>query len=126
MSPWPKAKTLSISLHSSEVDAGDYENNTPLWDPNDKLAFNSRILNPPYNHNTLNGMTQSYLVRCIKSQTIITGHYTRPILSVRLYGRGYVDHKRPENLHFKMNGLNFSYISSNCQSIFEINKNFLI
>ena len=57
------------------------------YDPNDKLAFNSRILNPPYNHNTLNGMTQSYLVRCIKSQTIITGHYTRPILSVRLYGR---------------------------------------
>ena len=56
------------------------------YDPNDKLAFNSRILNPPYNHNTLNGMTQSYLVRCIKSQTIITGHYTRPILSIRLYG----------------------------------------
>ena len=63
------------------------------YDPNDKLAFNSRILNPPYNHNILNSMTQSYLVRCIKSQTIITGHYTRPILSVRLYGRGYVDRK---------------------------------
>ena len=59
------------------------------YDPNDKLAFNSRILKSPYNHNTLNGMTQSYLVRCIKSQTIITGHYTRVILSVRLYVRTY-------------------------------------
>ena len=88
------------------------------YDPNDKLAFNSRILKSPYNHNTLNGMTQSYLVRCIKSQTIITGHYTRPIISVRLYGQGYVDNKRPENLHFKMNGLNFSFISLQTVNLF--------
>ena len=82
------------------------------YDPNDKLAFNSRILNPPYNHNTLNGMTQSYLVRCIKSQSIIPGHYTYHTLSlIRQVGVDdvYSDdeislHKWSENLHLRSIG----------------------
>ena len=94
------------------------------YDPNDKLAFNSRILNPPYNHNTLNGMTQSYLVRCTNVLRVkLSLRVTTP---VRSYLSACMDGAMwTENLHFKMNGLNFSYISSNCQSIFEINKKIL-